>query len=455
MTMITPLVFSLIWGALVWLLQLAANRRPGTELHRPSTYLALIVIIAVPSLLAGMQLPVFVENDHTALLTVAGVSHGLSQFAAPINVLTHTPTRSGFELLLPTIGAVYFIGLAIHLLRTLLAYRKLANCVSAASPLFGFSTRWPVLVTQQAVAPFAFGGRNPVIVMPSALLQQASRDRIALVIDHEETHLRCGDPGMALALTLVSSVFWFNPAVRDLVSRWGQSCELRADAAALNGKAPGERKAYAETLLAALRLASGAMPLSASFSPRNSRSSQMRLSTILKGGQEAARSLSLSFIAGAGIGALAMIGGVAAIGVATAESGGQDLLFVEGGSVTVPYGVERKNLRIHTGIDIRADKGASIAAPEDARVTVATDRFRDNWRWGKAVVLQTADGLVIWFTHLDGYSVKVGDQVKKGDIFATVGNTGLSKTPHLHIETYKDYGRLRVDPADIYSALRK
>ena len=40
------------------------------------------------------------------------------------------------------------------------------------------------------------------------------------------------------------------------------------------------------------------------------------------------------------------------------------------------------------------------------------------------------------YAHLDGYNVKAGQRVKRGDLLGFVGNTGRSVAPHLHYEVW-------------------
>ena len=48
------------------------------------------------------------------------------------------------------------------------------------------------------------------------------------------------------------------------------------------------------------------------------------------------------------------------------------------------------------------------------------------------------------YGHLSDYNVKVGDKIKKGQVFAKSGNTGISTGPHLHITIRED--KIPVDP---------
>lgn len=126
---------------------------------------------------------------------------------------------------------------------------------------------------------------------------------------------------------------------------------------------------------------------------------------------------------------------------------------IEKSYVTTEFEQERTNQRKHTGVDVRAPKGASIMSPDDALVMEVADLYRSEPRYGKVVVLKYSDGVTALFAHLDNYSVQAGDTVKKGEAFATVGNTGLSQRTHVHIETYLD--EAPVDPSSVWSFLKK
>ena len=62
--------------------------------------------------------------------------------------------------------------------------------------------------------------------------------------------------------------------------------------------------------------------------------------------------------------------------------------------------------------------------------------------------------IMVWMDtvqeYLNNFNVKVGDTVKKGQVIAESGNTGVSTGPHLHL-TIRESGRGRengtaVDP---------
>ncbi|MDR6880938.1 peptidoglycan DD-metalloendopeptidase family protein [Bacillus sp. 3255] len=84
----------------------------------------------------------------------------------------------------------------------------------------------------------------------------------------------------------------------------------------------------------------------------------------------------------------------------------------------------------HAGIDIGAPIGTSIAAVDHGIVLYAgkANGF-GNW-----VVIQHPNGLMSVYGHMygDGIYVSVGQEVRRGQVIAVVGNDGQSTGPHLH-----------------------
>lgn len=97
--------------------------------------------------------------------------------------------------------------------------------------------------------------------------------------------------------------------------------------------------------------------------------------------------------------------------------------------------------------------GQGVLAVGDAKVVLATDGLPDNIPRtpegfstalpvtmetvaGNSVVLDLGDGQFAYYAHLKPGSlrVKVGDQVRRGQWLAAVGNSGDSREPHLHFQ---------------------
>ena len=94
----------------------------------------------------------------------------------------------------------------------------------------------------------------------------------------------------------------------------------------------------------------------------------------------------------------------------------------------------------HEGIDLSAPMGAPIVAPASGRViSVAHEPG-----YGNTFQIDHGNGIVTKFAHCSRIVVHVGQQVTRGQLIATVGNTGLATGPHLHYEVHVN-GR-PVDP---------
>ncbi len=101
------------------------------------------------------------------------------------------------------------------------------------------------------------------------------------------------------------------------------------------------------------------------------------------------------------------------------------------GTITSRYGASssiRKST--HTGLDIAATKGTPIKVVAGGTVTFASY----NGSYGNLVKVDHGNGVETWYAHTSKMYVKVGQEVKAGDVIAAVGSTGNSTGPHLHFE---------------------
>ncbi|NLL12855.1 MAG: AAA family ATPase [Fibrobacter sp.] len=81
----------------------------------------------------------------------------------------------------------------------------------------------------------------------------------------------------------------------------------------------------------------------------------------------------------------------------------------------------------HYGLDVAAQYGSEIISPIDGEARLLTNEVA-----GRTVGV-IADGMVIFFAHMDRRYVKNGTRVKKGQVLGTVGMTGRTSGPHVHI----------------------
>lgn len=101
------------------------------------------------------------------------------------------------------------------------------------------------------------------------------------------------------------------------------------------------------------------------------------------------------------------------------------------GTISSRYGVSSRIRRSnHTGLDIAAITGTPIKVMADGVVTNASY----SGSYGNLVKVDHGNGVETWYAHTSKMYVKKGQEVKAGDEIATVGSTGNSTGPHLHLE---------------------
>ena len=96
----------------------------------------------------------------------------------------------------------------------------------------------------------------------------------------------------------------------------------------------------------------------------------------------------------------------------------------------------------YTGIDFAGKKGQQIEAVADGVVTWSGDRYG----YGIMVEINHGNGYSTRYAHNSENLVDVGDEVKKGQAVALMGETGRATGPNLHFEVLRN-GR-RVNPVN-------
>lgn len=86
----------------------------------------------------------------------------------------------------------------------------------------------------------------------------------------------------------------------------------------------------------------------------------------------------------------------------------------------------------HRGIDMKAKMKTPVYATADGIVEYSG--YHKKSGFGNLVILQHNYGFRTYFGHLNKVVVKSGKFVKKGDLIAYTGNSGMSSGPHLHYE---------------------
>lgn len=91
--------------------------------------------------------------------------------------------------------------------------------------------------------------------------------------------------------------------------------------------------------------------------------------------------------------------------------------------------------KFHKGVDFSAPTGTEIYASGDG-VVVEVKKSRRNY--GNTLLIDHGYGYETMYAHIHEFKVKKGEQVRRGQVIATVGNTGKSTAPHLHYEIHKN-----------------
>ena len=91
------------------------------------------------------------------------------------------------------------------------------------------------------------------------------------------------------------------------------------------------------------------------------------------------------------------------------------------------------NEEFHRGVDIAVPTGTTVYAAHDGTVTAAAY----DSHYGNYVAIEI-DGYTTKYAHMDSISVSAGQEVEKGAVIGTTGNTGSSTGSHLHIECLYD-----------------
>jgi murein DD-endopeptidase MepM/ murein hydrolase activator NlpD len=89
---------------------------------------------------------------------------------------------------------------------------------------------------------------------------------------------------------------------------------------------------------------------------------------------------------------------------------------------------------IHSGIDLRGDKGDPVRVTANGTVTTA------GWNggYGNMVEVDHGNGFATRYGHMSKIDVKVGQRVVIGQTIGEIGSTGRSTGNHLHYETRID-----------------
>ncbi len=98
--------------------------------------------------------------------------------------------------------------------------------------------------------------------------------------------------------------------------------------------------------------------------------------------------------------------------------------------------------KMHFGMDFACQIGTEVIATADGKIA----ELRNSTGYGKLIIIDHgSNGFETYYAQLSEFKVMQGDEVKKGQVIALSGNSGMSSGPHLHYEVKREGHR--VDPA--------
>ena len=102
-------------------------------------------------------------------------------------------------------------------------------------------------------------------------------------------------------------------------------------------------------------------------------------------------------------------------------------------------------IKPHEGVDITNDVGTPVYASADGVVEYAG---HTGGGYGNLVELNHGYGYTTAYAHLSKVLVREGQKIKRGDLIARSGRTGLVSGPHLHYEVR--FNGIRQNPIDYF-----
>lgn len=87
----------------------------------------------------------------------------------------------------------------------------------------------------------------------------------------------------------------------------------------------------------------------------------------------------------------------------------------------------------HKGVDIAVDSGTNVLACKEGKVVTATYSSSA----GNFISIYHGGGIYSYYMHCSQLKTSVGKRVKKGQVIAKSGSTGISTGPHLHFAMFK------------------
>ena len=388
----------------------------------------------------------------SAGLSAAAEAHGIS-----------SPSWPGFVI---AVWALLVVALAFVDLRGLLACRRLvrnarevegaglARRLALWRRRLGIRRRVRVVAADERVSPFTVGILRPAIFVPAVLLQPGRLGALQSALAHELAHVARLDSFVLGLERVIGRLYFFHPAAWLAGRQLHDGREQLADRLVLSHGLMGKR-AYARGLLDVLQLDLQGVGAPALHTTEGR--VKMRILDILATKPDQRWQPRAAAVAAVSIG-LFLVPLAPDVPARTNSADATALPALDtsrtaavlhalanplpGSRLTSGYGEARhpikKTLHFHRGVDLAAPAGSEIHAAADGLVETATTRYKPTPDAGSVIVVDHGRGTKTFYAHLGTLAVRQGQQVRRGDVLAVVGMTGVSTGPHVHLEVWRD-----------------
>ena len=269
LTLLKPVLdrrYSAKWRYWVWLVLSALLLLAPVQWEKllPAAAATPPVVIAVPSMVLHVSRDAGVWLQRPA--------------AAPSARPAAAPAQPGRTLPLDTLlPALWLAGAAVYVLRrlagTLLLLRRARRWGRAAGEEtarlyqetcreMGLKRAPALRISTAAASPMLAGLLRTQLFLPA---EDYSPQELRFILRHELTHYRRRDLWYKLVLLAADALHWFNPLAYLLAREAEADLELTCDDLVMAGADAETRRAYSETLLAAVRRQKGRSALSTHF----------------------------------------------------------------------------------------------------------------------------------------------------------------------------------------------
>lgn len=250
------IVINVSWQATILGLVVLAIRYIFGRIIRPEMMAALWIIVLVRLLLSGGPESPFSLSNFTGVHVM------------PESQSTDSPGRElNLEIdffIIRLISMVWITGVLMRLARwgRLQAFWKemfrscelvgdpdILNALADAENDLGQDPQVELVHSRFVQSPALYGLFRPRLIIPTTMMDQLTPHQWYLIFRHEVAHMKRGDMLTMHLIRVFQAIHWFNPLLRLIFRQMETDMELAADGVALRNCRPGEKKAYARTLL--------------------------------------------------------------------------------------------------------------------------------------------------------------------------------------------------------------